>query len=42
MIEVKFEIKKCVQKLQMNFILVESIILDIGFVLSCTHHKLEF
>lgn len=40
--ELKFEVEQCVKELQVNFIGMESLTLDIDFVLACTQHKLNF
>jgi hypothetical protein len=40
--EVKFEEKKYVKELQVNFIESEGIKLNMEFSLACTYHKLNF
>ena len=40
--ELKFEVEQCVKELQVNFIGMESLTLDMDFVLPCTQHKLNF
>jgi hypothetical protein len=40
--EVKLEEKQCVKKLQVDFIVMENITLNMKFFLAYAHHKLNF
>jgi CRISPR/Cas system CMR-associated protein Cmr3 (group 5 of RAMP superfamily) len=39
---IKFEEKECVNELQVDFIEMKSITLNMNFSLACTHHKLNY
>jgi hypothetical protein len=39
---VKFKLEKFMKKLQVDFIKIKSIILNMNFSLACKHHKLNF